>query len=168
MNTKKTKIELLGKKKTESSSKNKKIPLKEISGEDAVIQWIVPEAQRKITLSSGKTGESLEVYSPDGQLEFQLVWTSGGPILKIAVAKLELCTTGEISMNCDSFNVSALQGISMESNGSVTIKSDEIRAKTTKSIHLDGEKIRLNSPEGEDKQTNHASVLQVKHDCNHS
>jgi hypothetical protein len=64
--------------------------------------------------------------------------------------------------------VSALQGISMESNGSVTIKSDEIRAKTTKSIHLDGEKIRLNSPEGEDKQTNHASVLQVKHDCNHS
>ena len=84
MNTKKTKIELLGKKKTKSSSKAKKIPLKEISGEDAVIQWIVPEAQRKITLSSGKTGESLEVYSPDGQLEFQLVWTSGGPILKIA------------------------------------------------------------------------------------
>ena len=168
MNTKKTKIKLLSKKKTAPSSKTKKIPLKKNCGEGSVIQWIVPEAQRKITLSSGKTGESLEVYSPEGQLEFQLVWTSEGPILKIAVAKLEICTTGEISMNCDSFNVSALQGISMESNGSVTIKSDEIRAKTTKSIHLNGEKIRLNSPEGEDMQTNHASLLQMKHDCNHS
>lgn len=159
MNTKKTKIELLGKKKIKGSSKVKNIPSKEICEEEAVIQWIAPEAQRKITLSSGKTGESLEVYSPDGQLEFQLVWTSGGPILKIAVAKLEICTTGEISMNCDSFNVSASQGISMKSSGSVSIKSDEIRAKTTKSIHLDGEKIRLNSPEVEDKQTNHASSL---------
>ena len=151
MNTKKTKTKLIGKKKIKISSKTKNISLKEINGKDSIIQWIVPEAQRKITLSSGKTGESLEVYSPDGQLEFQLVWTSEGPILKIAVAKLEICTTGEISMNCDSFNVSALQGISLESNGSVTIKSDEIRAKTTKSIHLEGEKIRLNSPEGEDK-----------------
>jgi len=168
MNTKKTKTKLIGKKKIKISSKTKNISLKEINGKDSIIQWIVPEAQRKITLSSGKTGESLEVYSPDGQLEFQLVWTSEGPILKIAVAKLEICTTGEISMNCDSFNVSALQGISMESNGSVTIKSDEIRAKTTKSIHLNGEKIRLNSPEGEDMQTNHASLLQMKHDCNHS
>ena len=168
MSTKKTKSKLLGNKKIKPSLKIKKTPLKEICKENSVIQWTVPEAQRKITLSSGKTGESLEVYSPDGQLEFQLVWTSEGPILKIAVAKLELCTTGEISMNCDSFNVSALQGISMKSNGSVTIKSDEIRAKTTKSIHLDGEKIRLNSPEGEDKQINHASLLQMKHDCNHS
>ena len=168
MNTKKTKTKLIGKKKIKISSKTKNISLKDINGKDSIIQWIVPEAQRKITLSSGKTGESLEVYSPDGQLEFQLVWTSEGPILKIAVAKLEICTTGEISMNCDSFNLSALQGISMESNGSVTIKSDEIRAKTTKSIHLDGEKIRLNSPEGEDKQTNHASLLQMKDDCNYS
>ena len=67
MNTKKTKIELLSNKKTDPNSKTKKIPLKEISGEDAVFQWIVPEAQRKITLSSGKTGESLEGYLPNKQ-----------------------------------------------------------------------------------------------------
>jgi len=151
MNTRKSKTKLLGENKIKTILKIKKTRLKEICVENSIVQWIVPEAQRKITLSSGKMGESLEVYSPDGQLELQLVWTSGGASLKIAVAKLDICTTGEISMNCDSFNVSALQGISMKSSGTVSINSGEIRAKTNKSIHLDGEKIRLNSPEGEDK-----------------
>jgi len=172
MRIKKTKTEVEKKKnikaKSKTKSKTKKSSSKKNPTKDSVIQWIAPKAQRKITLSSGKTGESLEVHSPDGQLEFQLEWTSGGPILKIAIAKLELCTTGEIAMNCGSFSVSALRGISMESKGSVSINSDEIRAKTTKSIHLDGEKIRLNSPEGQDKPINQPSLLEKKHNCDHS
>jgi hypothetical protein len=168
MRIKKPKTKVEKKKIIKTKSKTKKSPSRELHTKNSVIQWIAPEAQRKITLSSGKEGESLEVHSPDGQLEFQLVWTSSGPILKIAVAKLELFTTGEIAMNCGSFNVSALQGISMESKGPVTINSAEIRAKTTKSIHLDGEKIRLNSPEGQDKPVNHAPLLETKHDCGHS
>ncbi len=82
-----------------------------------------------VTVADGE--ERLVVRSPDGAVEVQVVFTPDGPVVRVAAARLEVA--------CGSLDVTA--------GGAVNIKADEFRVKTQKSIHLNGETVRLNCTE---------------------
>ena len=140
-----------------ASGRNSSKPKKNKSGEKKVrksqvsnIQLIAPISKRKILLSTGSLGDTLTIVSPDKKMELQVEWGVNGAVVKIAVAQIELVAERSIGLKCSKFQVHASEGIEIKSEGGLMIQTDEIRARTEKSIHLEGEKIRLNSPEGED------------------
>lgn len=135
------------------SSSNRKV--KKVTGKKSkvtsVVNWVAPNSGRQVFLKTENSHDSLLVHSPEGNLEFQIDWSKEGPVVKIAVAKLELISSGSMGLKCFDFELQAKGDVKINSENEIQIQSSELRAKTTKSIHMDGEMIRLNSPEGEDK-----------------
>lgn len=114
------------------------------------IELLAPQSKRTISLVTDNFGDTLTVLSPDKKMEFHLEWGANGPVVKIGVAQIELLVQDSIDLKCSNFKVHASEGIEIQSEGALKIQTGEIRARTAKSIHLEGEKIRLNSPEEED------------------
>ncbi|MFO0850714.1 MAG: hypothetical protein U0871_19480 [Gemmataceae bacterium] len=95
------------------------------------------------TLPSGRTvavglvggEEQLVVRSPDGAVEVQVVLTAAGAVVRVGAARLEVAAA-EVAVDCRSLAISAADGVS--------VTAGEFRVKTDKSIHLNGETVRLN------------------------
>ena len=137
----------------QNASKNQKpsAPKKSLlKSEGSKIELLAPKSKRTISLVTSKFGDTLTVYSPDKKMEFHLEWGLNGPVVKIGVARIELVAKDSIGLKCSNFKVHASEGIEIQSEGELKIQTAEIRARTAKSIHLEGEKIRLNSPEEDD------------------
>lgn len=75
--------------------------------------------------------EHLTVRSPDGTMEVQIVLTPAGAVVRVAAARLEVAAP-DVAVTCDNFRVEA---------------AGEFRVKAGKSIHLNGETVRLNCTE---------------------
>lgn len=148
-----TKGKLSSKSKSEitGSTRNKKVILK-VPEKSAVskLQMVAPKSKRVVLLSTTQSGEVLTIFSPEKKMEFQVEWGIDGPVIRMNVSQIEFIAEKTIDMRCSKFKLHANEGIELQSGAGLNINSEEIRAKTTKSIHLDGEKIRLNSPEEED------------------
>src|SRR5215207_5758922 len=96
---------------------------------------------RAVSVAAVTDEERLIVHSPDGVVEVQVSLTVAGPVVRVAVGgRLEIAASGDVAVRCRSLDVRAVDG--------VRIEADEFRAKTVRSIHLNGETVRLNCPEG--------------------
>lgn len=85
-----------------------------------------------VTQGDGWQPENLKVFSPEGRVEVEIVLTADGPLVRVSGAALTLDSAGSISMRAA---------------GPVGIEAEELRVKTRRSVHLNGETIRLNCDE---------------------
>ncbi|MFM7112189.1 MAG: hypothetical protein ACKO26_13700 [Planctomycetota bacterium] len=86
---------------------------------------------RKVVVSPGDEShpENLRVFSPQGKVEVEILLTAEGPLVRVAGASLSLDSASSISLRAD---------------GPVGIEAEELRVRTRRSVHLNGETIRLN------------------------
>ncbi len=83
---------------------------------------------RRLAVHSAGGEEALEVRSPDGTLEVLIRFTPAGAVVRVAAAKLEV----------------AADELAVTVAGGVSVRAGEFRVTTDKSIHLNGETVRLN------------------------
>jgi phage gp45-like len=96
---------------------------------------------RAVAVAAEPGEERLTVHSPDGVVEVQVALTAAGPVVRVAVGgRLVIAASGDVAVRCQSLDVRAA--------GGVRIESDEFRAKTVRSVHINGETVRLNCPDG--------------------
>ena len=90
---------------------------------------------RQVRVSTGADWQSehLQVISPDGKVEIEILLTANGPVVRVSGGALQM----------DSPN-----SIQLRAAGGVEIEAEELRVRTRKSVHLNGETIRLNCDEG--------------------
>jgi phage gp45-like len=107
---------------------------------DSVPTLVRLPSGRAIAVEAADGEERLTVHSPDGVLEVQIALTPAGPVVRVAVGgRLEIAATGDVAMRCQSLDIRA--------EGGVRVEAEEFRATTTRSIHLNGETVRLNCPD---------------------
>lgn len=94
---------------------------------------------RTVHLLADAVTEQLQIRSPQGQVEVEIVLTPAGPVVRVHGGKLEFATPQDVSIRCRSFAV--------ETEAAVTIRGQEMRVKTDAAIYLNGETVRLNCPE---------------------
>lgn len=86
----------------------------------------------RLTPATNTDNERLQVVSPAGDVEVEIVITADGPVVRVRGADLRLSST---------------RSIDLESAGPVRIRGSELRVRTEKSVHLNGETILLNCDE---------------------
>jgi hypothetical protein len=107
---------------------------------EPVVERALPSG-RTLVLRIGSAGEDVEIRSAAGELDLRITLTDKGPVVSLRGARLEL-DAADVAFRCRDFDVQA--------TGTAQIVADELRAKTTRDIHLNGEFIRLNcSPASE-------------------
>ena len=104
---------------------------------------------RTLVVSPGanQKTDQLEILSPDGQVEVEILLTPNGPLVRVHGGGLKMTST---------------QSIQLEAAGSVEIQAEELRVRTTRSVHLDGETIRLNC---QNQPVNPVAVPKVSTHC---
>lgn len=93
---------------------------------------------RAVELAVAGSQENVLIRAPDGTVEVKILLDENGPRLQISAGRLELAAE-ELSVNCQQLDINAETG--------VNIRGGEFRVKTEKSVHLNGETIRLNCNE---------------------
>ena len=111
---------------------------------------VAPPLPSAISLAHGRTmavrRDELTVTAPDGRVEIELVITADGPVVRVSGARLEMAAVEDVAIRGRRLDVTTTEGIDLRTAGPVAIIGDELRAKTTRSIHLNGETVRLNCP----------------------
>lgn len=102
---------------------------------------------RSVIVRLSRGCEELEVRSPDGMVEVQILLTEQGPVVRLAGARLELESPDSIAVRCRHFEVHSREETTLHSDGAVRLTGQELRARTQGDIHLDGEYILLNCEE---------------------
>jgi len=85
--------------------------------------------QLRIQPGTQTEGDHLQILSPSGDIEVEIVLTVNGPVVRVRGGDLQL---------------SASRSIELQAEGAVRIQAEELRVLTSKSVHLNGETIRLN------------------------
>jgi hypothetical protein len=80
--------------------------------------------------------EELEVRSPAGGVEVRITLGEGGPVVRLAAARLELAAADTLALSCRHFLVHAEEGLCLSGR--------EMRVRAEGDIHLNGDVIRLN------------------------
>jgi hypothetical protein len=92
---------------------------------------------RKVGVSLDVGGESLEVYSPSGQLEVRIDLTDAGPLVRLVGARLELEATDTVSVKARNFVVEATEAINMKC-------AEDMHVESTNDVYVQGAVIWLN------------------------
>jgi hypothetical protein len=112
-------------------------------------------SERRAELPSGRSlvlrvadgQESIEIRTPQGQVELQIALTDAGPLVRLRAARLELEASDAVAVRCRRFELETSEATELHSAGVVRITSQELRVRTQDDIHMNGAFIRLNCDE---------------------
>jgi len=107
---------------------------------------------------------TLDVHAPDGRICVRLILAPEGPRIEVLGASLSLHAERDINLSCQRFAVDASEGISLRSGGDLELRAEgkmasegasqrivarrgDLTAIANDDVSLDGERIRLNSPQ---------------------
>jgi hypothetical protein len=88
--------------------------------------------QVRLHPGAGPGSDLLQIIAPNGEAEVEIVLTAEGPVVRVR--------GGELRMESS-------RSIDLQAAGPVRITAEELRVRTTRSVHLNGETIRLNCDE---------------------
>jgi phage gp45-like len=97
-----------------------------------------------VIVKIGENQEEMEVRSPSGDVEVQIVLTANGPVVRLRGARLELESPETVAVDCKRFEVHASEKTELRSEGEVRVTGQGMRVQTQGDIHLNGDYIRLN------------------------
>lgn len=116
-------------------------------------------------------GDLIEIVAPGGELCLSIRLDAAGPIVEVRAAALRVATEGNLSLDCDRFEVNARQdislisrgGITQDAHGDVVIRADgeiateaegqqhharrgNVDIRANDDVMLEGERVKLNGP----------------------
>jgi hypothetical protein len=102
------------------------------------------EESATLRLRSAGAGEGLEI---------EVAWTPQGPLARVRAASIDLQTTADVSLRCNSFAIEASQGISLRAQGNIAAsgaavaveaREGRVVARANDDVQLLGEQVLLN------------------------
>jgi len=113
-----------------------------------IVKRVLPSG-RTLVLRIGSAGEDIEIRSAEGALDLRITLTEAGPVVSLRGARVEV-DVADIAVRCRNFDVQASGDVRLASEREVRFEAEDLRAETTRDIHLNGAFIRLNcTAEGE-------------------
>lgn len=88
--------------------------------------------------------ETVEIRSPDGEMEIRITLTETGPVLSLRGAKLQMEAADSFAVKCKKFAVDAEESATINTQGTMAVNGGEMRVRTVEDVHLNGAFIRLN------------------------
>lgn len=89
--------------------------------------------------------EAIEIRAADGRVELAIRFTEAGPVLSFESASVELRSTRDVTVECDSFAVKAREAATIEAaEVDVTSTSGELRLTGATDAWLTAEMLLLN------------------------
>lgn len=113
----------------------------------------------------------VELVAPSGELCLSIRLTAAGPIVEVRAASLRVATAGDLTVDCERFEVNARRdialvsagGIAQDAHGDVVIRADgeiateadgqqhrarrgNVDIRANDDVMLDGERVMLNGP----------------------
>lgn len=88
---------------------------------------------RSVVVRVGEGAEEVELRSPDGAVEVTITLGPGGPLVRLAGARLEIDAQSSVDLRCRDFRLSA--------------SGREMRMDAREDMRLDGGRILLNCDE---------------------
>ena len=121
---------------------------------------------RSLAVRGGNDGgdESIEIRSPDGQLELTVKLTDDGPVLSLKAAAVNIDAAKSVSLRCEDLDIEASKNLRLGSKGEVAIESgDDIRVRSVGQTFIDGEYVNLNCLDGseDDEQAEQANAPEL-------
>ena len=139
---------------------------------------------RSVIMPSGRVveiatapSESIRVSGRHGDVELAIQFTDDGPVLKFNTADIDLASTGQVSIDCQDFEVKAKKHVSIQAGGDINTHADgncymtvkrvfelladsldleaengDASVKANDIVHMLGEKILLNSESEDDNK----------------
>jgi hypothetical protein len=98
---------------------------------------------RTLVLRIGSAGEDIEIRSAEGALDLRITLTDAGPVVSLRGARVEV-DAADVAIRCHDFDVQASGDVRLRSEREVRFEAEDLRAETTRDIHLNGAFIRLN------------------------
>lgn len=92
---------------------------------------------RSLAVRLGDAGEEIEIRSPEGEVEVQIVLTEQGPVVKLQAARLELAATEEIQLNARRLALHSQEQTEVTTAGVVRVQSQG-------DTHINGKMLYLN------------------------
>ncbi len=117
----------------ESQNKADGLPVPKASEVGLVAYPLASGRQVRVSTGADWQSEHLQVISRDGKVEIEILLTANGPVVRVSGGALQMDSAGSIQLRAA---------------GGVEIEAEELRVRTRKSVHLNGETIRLNCDEG--------------------
>lgn len=109
------------------------------------VRWKSGREARLIeALESGL--DSLEIVSPEGELELTVRFTSEGARIVVPDGRLSLCVD-EISVHTEKMKLKVKHDVDWEVGGTFRVQSDETQLKSDKDIRINGRFLKLNCDE---------------------
>ncbi|QDU61820.1 hypothetical protein Pan216_26850 [Planctomycetes bacterium Pan216] len=101
---------------------------------------------RSITLRTDEQQDTVEIRSPQGDVELTIVLTDAGPVVSLKGAKLEMEAVDTLSMSCRRLDVKSKERATIYSDEDIVLASRETKLRSSDDITLNGAHIRMNSP----------------------
>lgn len=92
---------------------------------------------RRIVLSDAGEAETVEIYSPDDQLEVSIALTAQGPVVTVRGGRLKMEATEEVSLACRRLEVQTREGAHFKSEGQFEVDAEG-------DLRLNGQKLFFN------------------------
>jgi hypothetical protein len=119
------------------------------------LQEIRLRGGRVVEIASSDDGATLRLRDTGATegLEIEIAWSPQGPVARVRAARIDLQTTADVSLRCNSFAVETSQGISLRAQGDVTAsgaavaveaREGRVVARANDDVQLLGEQVLLN------------------------
>jgi hypothetical protein len=82
-------------------------------------------------------GEEIEIRSPSGEVEVQIVLTDQGPVVRLRAARLELAASDEIQLNARRLALHSSEQTELTTAG-------DVRVRSAGDTHINGKMLYLN------------------------
>lgn len=104
---------------------------------------------RALTVIRTRTGDEVQLRSPEGELEVRLLVTDDGPVVRMRAARLEVDAVEDVNLTCERFAVHATEEMKLTTDGQLRLRAQQqvlIRAK--EELDLKGRPVRTNVKDG--------------------
>lgn len=129
-----------------------------VSGGNGVTNGVGADgAPRALSLSGGRTvlvlgtggQEEIQVRSPQGEMEVQIVLTEAGPVVRLRAARLELESVEDMNLACRRFALHTQEETKLTSAGQLRLHADQqILMRSKEEMDLKGRPFRVNLFDG--------------------
>jgi len=102
---------------------------------------------------------ALRITDPDGLVELEIELRPTGSIVRVRAAALQIATEGELSVDCERFELRAREGVRVSTDGDLRASvTGDLDLRATGHAHYEGKAVRVRATRGEVQLEAHDDV----------
>ena len=102
------------------------------------------------SLSIHPEDRAMRIADPNGVIEIEIDLRDTGPVVRVRAAALQVETRGELSLDCERFELRAREGIRFATDGDLAASvSGDLGLRAGGHAQMDGKAVRIRARHGE-------------------